>query len=104
MTTEQFCTNCTDSLKQRIEDLALAFTRDTAAQRDLIYTAWLAIDSELGDSVESHYADIAYKAMLKKYKLYYMPEPKIGRSVGHDAGIQRVKRKVRFFKKKKMSD
>jgi hypothetical protein len=100
MNSDQFCTNCTTSLIQRIKDLAHAFTRVPDERKDLIYTAWLAIDKELGDSTEKHYFDVAYKAMLKRYKLYYMPEPKKGRYLRHDAGVQRTIRKLKFFKRK----
>ena len=102
LTSNDFCKNCTPELRQYIVDLSKSFTRDKTAQKDLLYTAWLVIDQEYGDSTEGHYMQLAHDSMLRKYKLYYMPQPKPFRYSGHDAGIQRVKRKLRFFKKNKM--
>ena len=99
MNSSEFCKNCSPYLRQRIVDLAKAFSRDKKVQEDLLYVGWLAIDGEYGDSVQAHYIDVAHKSMLKHYKLYYMPEPKPFRYSGHDPGVRRAKRKLRFYKK-----
>jgi hypothetical protein len=95
----EFCKNCTPKLRQYIVDLSKAFTRNKSTQEDLLYTAWLAIDQEYGDSTSDHYLKVAKRAMKKRYVLYYSNNPHPYES--WDPAIRRVKRKLRFFKKNK---
>ena len=99
----EFCKNCTPKLRQYIVDLSKAFTRNKSTQEDLLYTAWLAIDQEYGDSTEVHYMELAHSAMLRKYKLYYLKHDRAEADgyirESRDTGVRRAKKKLRFFKR-----
>jgi len=103
LTSNDFCKNCTPELRQYIVDLSKSFTRDKTAQKDLLYTAWLVIDQEYGDSTEVHYMELAHSAMLRKYKLYYLKHDRAEADgyirESRDTGVRRAKKKLRFFKR-----
>ena len=91
--------------KTYITTLSESFTKDPEQQKDLYYTGWLAVAEVPGDYTIEAYCEIAYKAMLRKYILYYLPVPKkrkngYERSECDDAGLRRVKRRLKFYKKK----
>ena len=91
--------------KSYITTLSESFTKDPEQQDDLYYTGWLAVAEVPGDYTIEAYCEIAYKAMLRKYLIYYLPVPK-PESDGyirdtHDIGLRRVNKKIKFYKKKR---
>ena len=90
--------------KTYITTLSESFTKDPEQQKDLYYTGWLAVAEVPGDYTIEAYCEIAYKAMLRKYALYYMPLLKIcsdGQTrEGLDYGVVKTRRIRKYFKKK----
>ena len=89
--------------KSYITTLSESFTKDPEQQDDLYYTGWLAVAEVPGDYTIEAYCEIAYKAMLHKYTLYYLPIPKVcGDGYARqtlDYGVVKTKRIKRYFKR-----
>lgn len=98
MTTADFINVwCDDKLRELIDDLAIAFTRDESQQDTLRAIAVIAIGHRNRDKTCEYYYRIAYTAMRKHYAKYQMEKPK--RWISDDAGIQRANNKLKIITK-----
>ena len=88
---------CDDKLRELIDDLAMAFTRNDSQQETLRATAVIAIGNRKRDKTCEYYYRIAYNAMRRHYMKHQMEKPK--RWVSDDAGIQRASYKLKIITK-----
>lgn len=82
-------------LLKALDDISRALSRKRYIQKELLACAWICIAESDANKTIEYYTALGYAVMRNKYEIYHMPIPKTWPS--QDAGIQRVRKKIRKF-------